>query len=280
MILTADPDQAAPLEDVAPVGDGKRRVVLVGFSPSSMTDAPFGDPAYEIWGMNNLHNVLGDDFCEQHFARWFELHPLDWVKANRDKWENDHLGWLRSWPKPLFMADQYAEIPRAVRYPLEHIQERMRTVWGSPEVEYINSTFVFQIMLALDEGVDEISIYGADMVKDSEYGNQRPNLEYWIGVARQQEAPHGGRVGVRVAERCSLLRGPGLYAYQDHTTRFVPPSFERYVMRRAGEVNGAVTERQAKLEDAKRDYWLAKGAQSEVATLADRLADAKRGADL
>lgn len=196
-----------------------RKVAIVAFSPRSREEAPFDDPSFEIWGMNNLHSVLPG----KRFTRWYEIHPRDYLSVNNKNLSTDHIAWLKAATIPVYMVQQFEEFPSSLDYPIDDIQDMMREQLGfSPsEDNYLHSTPAMALAHALLEGVDHVEIYGCDMVVDAEYGYQRANMEAWITLARQQEAPSGGKVTVKVSENCALLKGLGLYAYDATAYGFV-----------------------------------------------------------
>jgi hypothetical protein len=66
----------------------------------------------------------------------------------------------------------------------------------------------YMMAYAIEAGYKNIQIFGVEMSHDSEYAYQRPNMEYWIGIAK------GKGINVQVPANCSLLRGD-LYGFED-----------------------------------------------------------------
>ena len=75
---------------------------------------------------------------------------------------------------PLYMQSKYFD--SATRYPFDEVA----TTIGR---HYFNSSIAYAMALAIHEGAEEIAIYGVDMKGDDEYGYQKPNMEYLIGLA-------------------------------------------------------------------------------------------------
>ena len=188
-----------------------RKIAIVGFSQRSREDAPFDDPTFEIWGMNNLHAVLPG----KRFTRWYDIHSREYLDLNNKNLQTDHVEWLRTTKIPVYMLREYKEFPTSLPYPLEDVQDMMRTELGfqGDEDRYLHSTPAMALAHAVLEGVDEVEIYGCDMVVDLEWGYQRANMEAWVTLARQLPALSGGKIKVTVAQNCALLKGMGLYAY-------------------------------------------------------------------
>lgn len=266
------------MEKAERVGDAVRKIALVGFSASSREDAPFGDPSFELWGMNNLHTVLPG----KQWHRWFDMHQRDYMEANNPLLGSDHLQWLRESTIPVYMLRESNEFPTSVRYPLEDIQECMLKSWNFEprELKYFHSTASYPIALALYEGVDEIHIYGIDMVKDSEYDYQRPNAEGWICLARQQPSlsDPSKKVRVVVADKCALLKGPGLYGYEDKDYA-LPMKFALGFIRQRDEITKRLDEAKKKYQDAKDEVNTLNGYLQCSQHWCDRMADVMRGAE-
>jgi hypothetical protein len=55
---------------------------------------------------------------------------------------------------------------------------------------------------------DWIGLYGIDLASDTEYGDQRPNTDYLIGVAQ------GKGIAIHLAEGSALLKADRLYGYE------------------------------------------------------------------
>lgn len=212
----------------APHGDpfavGKRRVAIVGFAPSSLNIAiqsVFVDPTWEpqnpdkpseIWGLNELYKVPGVTKA----TRWFDIHDRrDGDISLRDP---ENIMWLKSQRMPVFMQDHFDDIPPSVRFPIELCTRHFRT-------NYFTNTISYELALAILEGRDErgwvvdpmqafgeIHVYGVDMAQDaaaySEYREQRPSVEYFLGWARA--------LGIKtyVPPQSDLLKTTFMYGYE------------------------------------------------------------------
>jgi hypothetical protein len=195
-----------------------RKVAIVGFADSYAL-APFDDPSVEIWGINELHKYL------PRWDRWFELHAREAFEIKGDRDQTAHVNWLRAQApvgdpahKPIFMRELFADIPAGVVYPLAHMSDRFFARFG--QRPYFTSSIGFMLAMAIDEGRDEafrpnsdqavswIGLYGIDLAAASEYGEQRPNAEYFIGLAR------GLGIEVAIAVGSALLRADHVYGFE------------------------------------------------------------------
>lgn len=178
----------------------RKKVAIVGFAPSSMTDvrALFGDPEFEIWGLNQLYVAF--PAIVEHATRWFQMHHRhSYDQAVRD---HKHHDWLAQQTKfPIYMQQQEPTIPMSVPFPWQEIIQ----AYG----DYFTNSISWQIALAIYEGFEVIHIYGVDMAQDEEYVEQRPSCEYFIGLAR------GLGIKVYVPAKSDLLKTMWLYPIED-----------------------------------------------------------------
>lgn len=161
-------------------------------------------PDVEIWAMNDSHHFL------ERMDRSFEIHPKDFIEdAANGRGEftrrvaETHINWLETTTVPVYMGRRYEEFPSSIPYPITEVIEAHcpRDEKGQP-YPYFTSTFPYMIALALHEGVDELTLLGADMSSTGEYADERPCVEWWLGYAR------GRGVSVRVPNTSPVMWGP------------------------------------------------------------------------
>lgn len=173
------------------------KIAIVGSAPSSMQLAPFNDPEWEIWGLNEQYNLM------PRWDRWFQLHPLNLCKtglADPNHWE-----WLIAQTKPVYMVDAFPEVPACIKYPLEEVLKRFG--------DYFTNSISYMIAYALYlhqtfEPVEEMGVWGVDMAHCSEYGDQKASCEYFIGLARGMGIP------CHIPPEAELCKTPYLYGFE------------------------------------------------------------------
>ena len=178
----------------------RKKVAIVGFAPSSMTDvrALFGDPDFEIWGLNQLY--LAFPAIVKYATRWFQIHHRhSYDQAARDHKHHDWLAQQRSFP--IYMQQREPDIPMSVAFPWQEIMQEFG--------DYFTNSISWEIALAIYEGFEVIHIYGVDMAQDDEYAHQRPSCEYFIGLAR------GRGIKVYIPAKSDLLKTVALYPLED-----------------------------------------------------------------
>lgn len=176
-----------------------RGVVILGYAPSSRDLAPVRDESLEVWGLNNLYTSQ-----LPRWTRWFDIHSRESLfQKNRDE---AHFNWLKqAHGKPIYMQDQYPEFPCSVPYPIE----QMVAMFG----DYFTNSISYMLALAIAEDFKTIYLYGVDMALDSEYGEQKPSCEYFVGIAR------GRGINVIIPDESDLLKSAFRYGYHSGSAR-------------------------------------------------------------
>jgi len=183
----------------------KEKVAIVGFA-GSRDQAPYDNPEFEIWSVNNLHKFI------PRTDRVFQIHQ-------RSEWEvndlhgfpgADHLEWLKTCGIPVYTIEKYDDVPTSIKFPLDELVEE----FGIPRLKtkvkdgYFTNSISFMIALAIYEGFKEIHVYGVDMAVMSEYNEQRPSCEYYLGIAK------GRGIDVYLPTDSDLLKTRYIYGYE------------------------------------------------------------------
>lgn len=180
-----------------------KKVAIVGTS-HSWSLAPFDDESFEIWGVNNGFINFENRRC----TRWFDVHFFEkkgdvwfrrWANTFRGKTVNDYIEDLKKIPCPVYMQQKWPEIPNSEKFPIEDIIARFGT--------YITNSISMQMAYAIHKGYGEIALYGVDMSAGTEWEYQRPNCEYFIGMAV------GMGIKVFIPGESDLVKTLFLYAY-------------------------------------------------------------------
>jgi len=219
-----------------------RKIAIVGFARPHRDEAPFQDPSWEIWGVNDAWSFM------PRSDRWFEVHsrPIHEWELRRAQ---GHLDFLASYQGPVYMIEHYDHIPSSVEFPLADVIEDIGRV-------YLTSSIAYMLALAIHEKVDELGLWGVDMASQSEYGHQRPCCEYLIGLAE------GRGIKVTLPDSCKLLVGK-LYGRGD-----LNEAGEKITTAQMQERLRDLAEREKHwtgvVSDAKRRLDLAEGAVAEA----------------
>lgn len=183
---------AAPLLNWRGLMAPQRKIAIVGKAPDTMKLAPWGDPSWQCWVLNDMP-VLGE---APRFEAVFEIHDHDFAKDNQKHWQ-----WLcQPHGAPIFMRRHYPEVPDCVPLPIEEM-----CAAGRP---YFTNTVAYMVALAILLQPEEIGFWGVNMAAADEYAHQRPNVEYWIGVAE------GRGIKVSVPLAADILKSSCLYGIE------------------------------------------------------------------
>ena len=194
----------------------KPKVSIIGFCNSNRDGAPYDDPDMECWGLNRGY------IFQQRADRWFELHGRH-IYASETRRAKRHVEWLNAFQGPIYMHQQFEDVKNCVVYPLKEIGEyfggnvfrtglsikegkRKGFLGPGPERStenepYLAASITYEIALAIYEGFKEIHLYGIDLNTDSEWGAQKPSVEYFLGQAA------GRGIKVVIPDGCPLLKG-------------------------------------------------------------------------
>lgn len=189
----------------------KKTVAIVGSHPVTRGKAPWTKKYVDIW----VFNEAGSNEWVKRVDAVFQIHlPPIWKNPN-NKNDPGHYEWLKQQhPFPVYMQDEYPDVPSSVKYPLEDVIQqllpnlRRRGAKRKEEiVKYFSSSPAYAIALALCQGYERIELYGVEMATVTEYQTQRSGVALWLGIAV------GRGVEVILPEESGLLKGL-LYGYE------------------------------------------------------------------
>lgn len=185
----------------------KTKVAIVGFT-GTREQAPYNDPEFEIWTVNNLYRFVPRQ------DRVFELHTREQIAADLTHGVDGktYVEELASMTIPVYMQEKYPDIPPSVKYPLDKMIEEFgieRSNTNHKPDAYFTNSISFMIALAIYEGFKEIHVYGVDMAIGVEYIEQRPSCEYYLGIAK------GRGIKLYLPVESDLLKTRFTYGYDD-----------------------------------------------------------------
>lgn len=178
-----------------------KKIAIIG-TTISLHDAPYGDPSWEIWGLNGAYIPLKEP--GKRWDRWFEFHSLEIINKHHDPAYKE---FLNAAGDKLMMKQKYDEFPKAKVYPLEDMIKEF-------DSRYFNNTVAFLIAKAISEGATEIGIWGVNMACETEYAKQRPCVDHWLGIAK------GAGVKITIPDTSELLKCSHIYSF-DVTPDFI-----------------------------------------------------------
>ena len=192
-----DNDQAI-VEETAPDGSQRQKIAICGFAASSRNLAPFDDPGWSIWALNQLYRHI------PRVDRHFDIHK-NFREDNVPG--TDHVGWLTEFDGPIYMSERIQEIPGSVCYPLARVIERVAGV------DYFTSTVAFMVAAAIyefDRQVDaEVEELGRRAAGEPGTPIPEPGAEGRVVLGVVDDTfPHNGRGGVDTDAARRILLDP------------------------------------------------------------------------
>lgn len=189
-------------------------VVIFGSHPEKRNDYDWDRTDADVWVFNEAVKYKENSgFApEDKVAGVFQLHkPVIW-KNPHNRNDKNHYEWLQQTQTPVFMQDEYPEIPASVKYPLDEIRETLTDLM-------LTSSVAQAMALAIYYGYQRMEIYGVEMETNTEYAHQRPGVTFWAGYAR-------GR-GMDVREYWKIYDVP-IYGFEGEVT-IDYNVFEKYI---------------------------------------------------
>jgi len=191
----------------------KEKVAIVGFA-GTRDQAPYDNPEYEIWTVNNLHKfVPRQDRVFQLHQRWeWDLEGQCDQNAHNVHL-SEHVEFMRTCGLPVYTVEKFDDIPTSIRYPIEVMTEEFgvqRTGHENPDHKdgYWTNSISMMMALAIYEGFKTIEVYGVDMAVGTEYNEQRPSCEYYLGIAK------GRGIEVKLPASSDLLKTRFVYGFE------------------------------------------------------------------
>lgn len=107
------------------------------------------------------------------------------------------------YPFPVYTLTEEPMVPGSAKYPLDAVVAEF-----GKHSRYFTNSFGYMAALAILLGAKRIEAYGFEMSSKTEYGEQKPNANFWAGIAI------GRGIDFHLPDGCSLLGGrEQLYGY-------------------------------------------------------------------
>ncbi len=182
------------------IGSSARKVAVVGSNPATCELAPFDDPSWDIWVLNEAATT----WEPPRISASFQIHKWESFARTDTPLKKDHWEWLqREHPFPVYMAEDFKEVPSAFTYPLEHIID---AVGGR---SFFTSSAAYALALAHYMDYQEVGVWGVHVASEWEYEFQREGIAYWLGRI-------DATAKLYLVPGCGLLEAP-LYGYEGAT---------------------------------------------------------------
>lgn len=249
-----------------------RKIAILGFG-ETVKDCPWRDDSWELWGMNGFWRAdkadYGIEAPESRYTLWFDMHSVAYTRSYGEAagFGDRQVKWLETEHSfPVFMLEECPEFPSVRRFPIEDVVEKLGR-------DYFTSSVAYCLAYALTlPDVAEIGLWGIDLTHSTEYAQQRPCAEYWVGRAEAMG------LKVTIHEESALLKQRFRYGYEDESPLF--HSLRNGLNAQLKQATDAMAKNQAQLESLRNQLHTDDGAVQAFRGLLNRLDSWEKGASL
>jgi len=236
----------------------KKPLCIIG-TASTSKDAPYDlkiddEYMYDIWGINTAlvkPDVERLDVC-------FEMHPKRyWGQLPVMQRLNDFDG-------RIVMQDHYDQIPKSEAFPREAIKKKYH-LDAMGENLFVTTTMVYMVLLAIEEGYTDISLYGVHMAHETEYAYQRSSMSWVLGIIHGWILD-GKNYKITLPEESEILKAEYEYGYDE------PTKAMQYLQGRQQGMQAGIDQANNEIKSLEIRKWKTEGAMSEVKHIHDKLA--------
>ena len=151
-------------------------IVIHGSHPERRNEFDWSRDDCDIWVFNEaVKTGTNSGFAPaDKVTAIFQLHkPVIW-KNPENRNDKNHYQFLKETSIPVFMLEEYPEVPTSIKYPLDEITSTLTN-------KMLTSSVAEAMALAVYLGYKRVEIYGVEMETNTEYSTQRPGVTYWAG---------------------------------------------------------------------------------------------------
>src|SRR5258706_8074982 len=232
------------------------RIAILG-SAGSLPKAPFKNSELEKWSQGKAtppgvqHAQVQGDWdiwgcspgcwsISPRFTRFFELHRWEpgapWLGP-------EYCQFLRDFKGPVYVGGSVPEIPNAVLYPIDKIEEMFSSYFLTSSLALMVALAIYEIeelrkQPGHDPNDDVIGLWGVDMSAMEEYEYQRPGCHFFV-----LEALRRG-IGVYLPPESDLMRPMPVYGISEWDHNYIK------LTGRSRELNAALQEKNKALQEA------------------------------
>ena len=178
----------------------EKKICILGTAPTSKHLAPFKDESVEFWTLAQDNPKRCDVVFEIHDKTICDEYSIDRNKKTIEQ----HLAAKKA---KRVITTSAVNVENNELYPMDKAKELLKRYNASDN--YIMSSISYMLILAILEGVNEIHLYGVDMMATDEYAYQRANCEWLVGIAQ------GMGIKVIVPEQSKILKAGFLYGTKE-----------------------------------------------------------------
>ncbi len=198
------------------------KIAIIGSAPSSIRQAPYGDPSWQIWGCSpGTYAVMPrcDVFFELHR---FEPGIIGKPETQKPWFSPEYVAWMGR-QKLVWMYEKVDQIPNSASFPYQELVKKYGSYFFTSSIAWMLAAAIEEIIAERAAGKDEghaIGLYGVDMAANEEYADQRPGCQFFVQIAYQLG------IAVHIPPESDLMAAPMLYGIQE-SSHFMVKMTER-----------------------------------------------------
>jgi len=248
------------LKEIKKAQRPKKPLCIIGTAETSK-DAPYDlklegedDYMYDIWGINTAltkPDVTRMDVC-------FEMHPKRyWGQLPVQQRLNGFEG-------RVIMQEHTDLIPKSEAYPYDEIKKKYY-IDAMGENLYVTNTITWIILMALEAGYTDISLYGIHMSHNTEYAYQRASCSWILGIIHGWILD-GKPYKLYIPSESELLKAEYEYGYDE------PTKMMEYLKGRQAGMRAGIDQADSQIRSLEISKWKTEGALSEAKLIHDKAA--------
>lgn len=156
----------------------RNTVVIMGSHPETRKHFDWNTDA-DIW----VFNEAGAIPDMKRFDAVFQLHVPAIFRNPKNRNDPNHYEWLKSTTIPVYMQEQYPDIPASIKYPHEAVLAQVCMVVNDKPFGEATCSISWALALAIYLGYKNIEVYGVELNSATEYFYQQSNFKFWLGFA-------------------------------------------------------------------------------------------------
>lgn len=173
-----------------------RYVCIAGFAETTRDVANRLPKKYEIWSLNRCYVFL------KRWDRWYEVHEAELYKGATGLREDGYLEMLKNSKVPVYMAHPEASgLENAHKLDIAEFDKAGFRHYYRTSIAHMLAHACYEHKVE-GKKIKELVICGVDMSAYSEYSEQLPCVNYWLGVVE------GLGIQLEIPTGSPLLKGP------------------------------------------------------------------------
>ena len=207
--------------------ENNKKICYIIGTANSRTKAPFNttNPNAQFWGVG--HCLLLQDI--KRLDKIFEIHLPYIYNQEISPFSNKPIVWHANKEYALF--DRNSDITVITQkkdvnlnnvelFDRNYFKDKYMSLFPPSDVFYATNSIAWMILKAIDDGFEEIHLYGIHLETQSEWSYERPCNEMWLGFFMGMMWERGIKTNVvYLPEEADVLRGYHEYGFADIEVR-------------------------------------------------------------